>query len=89
MEQKDVRALFERVQRIEARMVRGFTELGVVVTDDDGWCRIDHGKHTVHLKGGGKSFKAVQIALLNDGARTGDVYEVSVAGIRVGSVIAL
>lgn len=83
MDDKTSKALFERLQRMEARLVRGFTELGVSVCDDEDWIRIDHDKHEVYMKGGGRSLKAIQLAISRSVGYTGKNYTVLVAGSPV------
>lgn len=87
MEDKTIRAFFERLQRIETRIVRGFAELGVGVTDDEDWCRVDKGRREIYLKGAGRSIKSIQLALANAECKKGDTYDVIVVGIPVGSVV--
>lgn len=84
-EDKTSKALFERLQRIETRVVRGFTELGAKVTDDEEWCRVDNEKRVVHLKGGGRSIKSIQLAILSAGGYAG-YYDVYIAGEHIGTV---
>jgi hypothetical protein len=71
MDARVEKGIFDRLQRMESRLVRGFTELGAIVCDDDEWIRIDLVKMEVHMKGSGRSFKAVLMALRNAGAGTG------------------
>ena len=86
MEQKDSKAMFERLQRMESRLVRGFTELGVPVCDDEDWVRIDNLKFEVHMKGAGRSIKAIQLAITkSEGYRPG-WYDVLVGGESVATV---
>ena len=86
MDDKTSKALFERLQRMEARLVRGFTEMGVVVCDDDEWIRIDHERREVRMKGAGRSIKAIQLAIHNSPGYIGGNYAVLVAGHKVATV---
>lgn len=83
---KVARAIFERLQRIETRVVRGFTELGVVVVDDDDWCRVDNDRSEIHLKGAARSIKSIQLALQSAGGTPGGSYDVLVAGEKIARV---
>lgn len=62
-EDRDMRALFERLQRIETRLVAGFEELGVSVTSPEDWCKVDHAEHRVYLRGPSRSIRAIQLAI--------------------------
>lgn len=83
---RETKAMFERLQRIEARMVRGFTEMGVRVMDDQDWCRIDTERRRVFLKGAGKSIKAIQLAIARAGGACGDDYEVFLDAEKIATV---
>ena len=87
MEPKQERALFERLQRIESRVVRGFTELGVPVCDDEDWIRVDNERHEVHMKGTGRSIKAVQLAIRKSEGYSSGNYTVLVQGQTVATVV--
>ena len=86
MDDKTSKALFERLQRMEARIVRGFTELGVSVCDDDEWIRVDNHKREVYMKGAGRSLKAIQLAIAKSEGYTCGKYVVFVAGHVVATV---
>lgn len=68
-----MQALFKQVQRIDARMVRGFAELGARVMDDSEWCRVDHAKMRVYLKGAGRSIQMIRTAILSCAGYPGGV----------------
>ena len=80
------RAVFERLQRIESRVVRGFTEMGIKVTDDEDWCRVDNERKQVFVNGTGRSIRAIQLAIERAGGYSGDNYDVFVAGEQVATV---
>ena len=84
-EDKGMRALFERLQRIETRMVVGFEQLGVSVTSPEDWCTVDPVKHSVHLKGAGRSLKSIQLAIAAAGGDDG-LYAVFCNGKAVATV---
>ena len=84
-EDKGMRALFERLQRIETRMVAGFEQLGVSVTSPEDWCVVDIVKHSVHLKGPGRSLKSIQLAIAAAGGDDG-LFAVFVGGKAVATV---
>lgn len=87
LDDKTVKALFERLQRTESRVVRGFTELGVVVTDDDDWCRVDNERREVHINGTGRSIRSIQMAIIQTGGGN-DFYDVIVSGKQVATIVA-
>ena len=62
-EDRDMRAMFERLQRLEIRLVAGFEELGVSVTVPEDWCKVDTQGHRVYLRGPSRSIRAIQIAI--------------------------
>lgn len=80
------RAVFERLQRIESRLVRGFEELGVKVSDDADWCYVDHKNYLVTLNGPGRSIRAIQLAIKDDGGYAGSYYDVIVNGETIAKV---
>ena len=86
MEPKVERAMFERLQRIESRLVRGFTELGVVVCDDEDWIRVDVERLEVHMKGMGRNLQSIRLAIANAGGYSSAIYNILVNGEPVGSV---
>lgn len=88
MNDKQVTAVFDRLQRLETRMVRGFTELGVVVTDDEDWFEVDHVLHSVTVSGASKSIRAIQLALAKSSATPGEVYELFVGDEYTGTILA-
>lgn len=79
-------AVFERLQRIETRLVRGFEELGVKVSDDEDWVKIDHKNYRVVLNGPGRSIRAIQLAIKDDGGYAGSYYDVIVGGEVIAKV---
>lgn len=84
---KTVKAIFDRLQRTESRVVRGFTELGVVVSDDEEWCSVDKERMEVHVNGLGKSIRAIQLAIIRAGGSNG-CYDIVVSGERMATVMA-
>jgi len=84
-EDATTRAVFERLQRIEARVVRGFEELGVKVTDDEDWCQVDNELRVVHLRGPGRSLRAIQLAIKDAGGYS-EFYGVIVNGEVIAQV---
>ena len=82
-----VKALFERLQRMESRIVRGFTEQGVVVCDDENWCRVDNERKEVHVNGLGRSIRAIQLAIARAGGDHG-CYDVVISGETMATVMA-
>lgn len=86
MDKSVEKAMFDRLQRIESRVVRGFTELGVVVCDDTDWIRVDVERREVHMKGLGRSIRAIQIAIINAGGYDKNSYRVFVGGEPVATV---
>ena len=88
-EDRVLKALFEQLKRIETRVVRGFTEMGVRVTDDAEWCRIDTERREFHMKGAGKTLRVMQMALASTVGSKGDYYDVVVSGEKVATISAL
>jgi len=78
--------LLSRMQRMESRMVRGFSELGVRVTDDDEWFKFNPETNDILLKSPGKSMAAIWIAMRAAGCRKGITYRVKVQGEMVGTI---
>jgi len=62
-EDRDMRALFERLQRLETRLVAGFEELGVIVTVPENWCKVENNEHRVYLRGPSRSIRSIQLAI--------------------------
>jgi hypothetical protein len=79
--------LIERLQRIESRLVRGFSELGVRVTDDEDWFVVDHSSKTISLKSSGKSIASIEIAMRAAGCEVGSMYDLLIAGDRTGTLL--
>lgn len=77
---KTTMAMFERLQRIETRLVRGFGEMGVKVVDDEDWCNVDIERLEIHLKGLGRNIRSIQLAIASAGGCSGDYYDVIVDG---------
>ena len=84
-EDKGMRALFERLQRIETRLVAGFESMGVSVTSPEDWCKVDPVRHSVYLKGPSRSLKSIQLAIHAAGGDDG-LFAVFVNGKAVATV---
>ena len=84
-EEATYRALSERLQRIESRVVRGFEELGVSVTDDD-WCKVDNVRLSVSVRTPGRSLRAIRLAIKAAGGYSGVSYDVIVKGESIATV---
>ena len=67
MNPKFERELFNRLVRIESKLVRGFEELGVNIDADSAWLSIDEPSRTVYVSTLGRSVTV----LLSDMARAG------------------
>jgi uncharacterized membrane protein len=80
------KALMDRLQRIESRMVRGFSEMGVRVTDDDDWFKVNEDTSEVLLKSPGKSIASIWLAMRAAGCRAGKQYHLKIRGEYVGSL---
>lgn len=78
--------IFNRLQRIESRLVRGFTELGVVVQDSEDWCSVDTAKRTIIIRQS-RALGAMVLAIKQAGGYSGDTYEIISAGQTVGTVV--
>ncbi len=66
-DRREFKALFERLQRLETRLVAGFEELGVCVTSPEGWCKVDNKGHCVYLRGPSRSIRSIQLAIAQAG----------------------
>lgn len=85
-EDKGLRSLFERLQRIETRMVAGFEALGIVITSPEEWCTVDNVAHTVELRGPSRSLKSIQLAIAEAGGDD-STYDVLIGGELVATIV--
>ena len=84
---RDIRELLSRVQRMESRMVRGFSELGVRVTDDENWFKFNPETGEILMKSPGKSLSAIWVAMRAAGCVPNVAYRMKVQGEVVGTII--
>jgi len=84
-EDRDIRALYERLQRIETRLVAGFEAMGISVTSPEDWCTVDLRARAVYLRGPSRSIKSLQLAIYEAKGDTG-FYDVFFNGQKIALV---
>ena len=84
-EDKGLRSIFERLQRIETRLVAGFEMMGLDVSALENAVRVDAATHAVYLKGASRSIRAIQLAIHAAGGDDG-LYAVFIGDKAVATV---
>ena len=78
--------ILERLQRMESRLVRGFSEMGVRVTDDSDWFTVNRDAKVVFLKSSGKSIASIWLAMRAAGCEVGETYHLFVGEQTAGTI---
>ena len=77
-----------RLTRLESKLVRGFEEMGVNISNDENWLVVDDDDRTVHLTTLGRSMMVMLVEMERRGAtRVGKEYDIFYQGESVGSLV--
>lgn len=88
MQTKFERELFNRIIRIESKLVRGFEELGVNIDADNNWLSVDDPSREVYISTMGRSLSVMLTDMTRAGAtQINKDYDIVFQGNVVGSVV--
>ena len=88
MNPKFERELFNRLVRIESKLVRGFEELGVNIDADSAWLSIDEPSRSVYVSTLGRSLTVLLSDMGRAGAtQVGKEYNIVHRGDVVGTIV--
>jgi hypothetical protein len=88
MNPKFERELFNRLVRIESKLVRGFEELGVNIDADSAWLSIDEPSRSVYVSTLGRSLTVLLSDMARAGAtQVGKEYNIVHRGDVVGTIV--
>ena len=83
-----LRDLQGKATRTETKLVRGFEELGVNISTDGGWLRVNDVERTVRVNTLGRSIMVLLTEMKRAGAtQVGKAYDITYAGKHVGSIV--
>lgn len=79
--------IYERVKRIETKLIRGFEEMGINTDVDPDWLSVDDAARVIYLSTTGRSLTVINSQALRKGARQiGKQYMLVHKGEEVGSL---
>jgi hypothetical protein len=81
--------LVKTVTRVESRLVRGFEELGIDLSVEEGWLQIDAVQKIVTLSTMGRSLVVIRQKMKAEGAIPNEWYTLVFKGEVVGKVLTL
>jgi tRNA A-37 threonylcarbamoyl transferase component Bud32 len=80
--------IYNRMARIESKLVRGFEELGVNITTTPDWLTVDDAQRTVYIPSLGRSLMVILTDMARRGAtQVGKEYTLVHRGESVGTLI--
>lgn len=86
--QRITQEIYDRLRRVETKLIRGFEELGIDTDTDPEWLTVDDASRTIYVRSLGRSLAVTLTAARRSGAtQLGKPYEIVHRGDVVGTLI--
>lgn len=80
--------LYDRIKRIETKLIRGFEEMGVNTDSSPDWLTVDDPSRTIYMSTMGRSLSVILTFARTQGAtQVGKPYDIIHRGELVGTLI--